>query len=125
MPKTLYLIDGHALAYRAYFAMLSNASRFKTSSGEPTAATFGFTNILMSILEKERPDYLAVAFDTGKTFRHERYAEYKATREKMPDDLIPQIKRIREIVDAFNFPRLEVEGYEADDVLGSVAKTGG
>lgn len=122
MPKTLYLIDGHALAYRAYFALLSAGSRFKTTSGEPTAATFGFTNILMSILEKERPDYLAVAFDTGKTFRNERYPEYKATRAKMPDDLIPQINRIREVVDAFNFPRLEVEGYEADDVLGSVAK---
>lgn len=122
MPKTLYLIDGHALAYRAYFALLSAGSRFKTTTGEPTAATFGFTNILMSILEKERPDYLAVAFDIGKTFRHDRYPEYKATREKMPDDLVPQIKRIREVVDAFNFPRLEVEGYEADDVLGSVAR---
>ena len=122
MPKTLYLIDGHALAYRAYFALLSSGSRFKTIAGEPTAATFGFTNIMMSILEKEKPDYLAVAFDTGKTFRHERYPEYKATREKMPDDLIPQIKRIREVVDAFNFPRLEIEGYEADDVLGSVAR---
>ena len=122
MPKTLYLIDGHALAYRAYFALLNAGSRFKTSSGEPTAATFGFTNILMSLLEKEKPDYLAVAFDTGKTFRHDRYPDYKATREKMPDDLIPQIQRIREVVDAFNFPRLEMEGYEADDVLGSVAK---
>ncbi len=90
MPKTLYLIDGHALAYRAYFAMLTTGSRFQTSSGEPTAATFGFTNILMSILEKDRPDYLAVAFDTGKTFRNERYPEYKATRAKMPDDLIVQ-----------------------------------
>jgi DNA polymerase-1 len=122
MPKTLYLIDGHALAYRAYFALLSSGQRFRTSSGEPTAATFGFVNILLSLLEKEKPDYLAVAFDTGKTFRNERYPEYKATRAKMPDDLIPQIERIREVVDAFNFPRLEVEGYEADDVLGSIAR---
>ena len=73
-------------------------------------------------MEKDRPDYLAVAFDTGKTFRHDRYPEYKATREKMPDELKIQIERIRELVDAFRFPRLEVEGYEADDVLGSVAK---
>ncbi len=122
MPKTLYLIDGHALAYRAYFAMLSTGSRFQTTSGEPTAATFGFTNILLSILEKDKPDYLAVAFDTGKTFRNERYPEYKATRAKMPDDLITQVERIRQVVDAFNIPRLEKEGYEADDVLGSVAK---
>jgi len=122
MPKTLYLIDGHALAYRAYFALMATGSRFQTSSGEPTAATFGFVNILMSILEKEKPDYLAVAFDTGKTFRNERYADYKATRAKMPEDLVPQIERIRQLVDAFRFPRLELEGYEADDVLGSVAQ---
>jgi len=123
MPKTLYLIDGHALAYRAYFALMASGSRFQTTSGEPTAATFGFVNILLSLLEKEKPDYLAVAFDTGVTFRNERYPEYKATREKMPDELVPQIERIREIVDAFNFPRLEKEGFEADDVIGTIAKT--
>lgn len=122
MPKTLYLIDGHALAYRAYFALMASGSRFQTTSGEPTAATFGFVNILLSLLEREKPDYLAVAFDTGKTFRNELYPEYKATRAKMPDELVPQIERIREIVDAFNFPRLEMEGYEADDVIGSVAR---
>ncbi|MDK2980432.1 MAG: polymerase [Chloroflexota bacterium] len=122
MPKTLYLIDGHALAYRAYFALLSSGSRFQSNSGEPTAATFGFINILLSLLEKDKPDYLAVAFDTGKTFRHDAYPEYKATREKMPDELRIQIERIRELVDAFHFPRLEVEGFEADDVLGSVAQ---
>jgi len=121
MPKTLYLIDGHALAYRAYFALIATGSRFHDMDGEPTAAIFGFVNILMSLLERERPDYLAVAFDTGKTFRNEMYPEYKATREKMPEDLRPQIERIREIVDAFNFPRLEKEGFEADDVLGTVA----
>jgi len=121
MPKTLYLIDGHALAYRAYFALIASGSRFQSRDGEPTAATFGFVNILMSLLEREKPDYLAVAFDTGKTFRNDRYPAYKATREKMPDELRPQIERIREIVDAFNFPRLEKEGFEADDVLGTVA----
>jgi DNA polymerase-1 len=77
---------------------------------------------LIRILEQEEPDYLAVAFDTGKTFRDKIFPEYKATREKMPDDLRPQIQRIREMVDAFNIPRLEMEGYEADDVLGSVAR---
>jgi DNA polymerase-1 len=121
MPKTLYLIDGHALAYRSYFAIVATGSRFQTRSGEPTAATFGFVNVLLSILEKEKPDYLAVAFDTGRTFRSDEYPEYKATREKMPDDLIPQIERIRELMDAFNFPRLEMEGFEADDVIGSIA----
>jgi len=122
MPKTLYLIDGHALAYRAYFALMSNSTRFRSHTGEPTAAIYGFTSILLSLLDKEQPEYLAVAFDTGKTFRSEKYPEYKATREKMPDELRPQIERIRELVDAFGFPRLEMNGYEADDVLGSIAR---
>jgi len=121
MPKTLYLIDGHALAYRAYFALMATGARFQSRSGEPTAATYGFTSILLSLLNREKPEYLAVAFDTGKTFRNEMYPEYKATRAKMPDELRPQIERIRELVDAFNFPRLEMEGFEADDVLGSIA----
>ncbi|MDO9546694.1 MAG: DNA polymerase I [Pelolinea sp.] len=122
MTKTLYLIDGHALAYRAYFALMATGARFQSRSGEPTAATYGFTSILLSLLDREKPEYLAVAFDTGKTFRNDRYPDYKATRAKMPDELVPQIERIRELVDAFNFPRLEVEGYEADDVLGSIAR---
>ncbi|MDD5468651.1 MAG: DNA polymerase, partial [Anaerolineales bacterium] len=122
MPPILYLIDGHALAYRTYFALTRGSSGgFTTRSGEPTAGVFGFTSVLLRLLEQEKPEYLAVAFDTGKTFRDELYSEYKATREKMPDDLRLQIERIRQIVDAFNIPRLEVEGYEADDVLGSVA----
>ena len=123
MPPTLYLIDGHALAYRAYFALMRGApSGFTTSKGEPTAGVFGFTSVLLRILEQERPEYLAVAFDTGKTFRDEIYPDYKGTRAKMPDDLHPQIERIRQLVDAFNIPRLEMENYEADDVLGSVAR---
>lgn len=125
MPQTLYLIDGHALAYRTYFALTSagaGSSRWTTSTGEPTAGVFGFTSVLLRILEQERPEYMAVAFDVGKTFRDKRYPEYKATREKMPDDLRIQMERIREMVDAFNFPRLEMEGFEADDVIGSIAK---
>jgi len=123
MPPTLYLIDGHALAYRAYFALLRGSTTgFSTRSGEPTTGVFGFTSVLLRILEQERPEYLAVAFDTGRTFRDDLFPEYKGTRAKMPEDLRPQIERIRQLVDAFNIPRLEVEGYEADDVLGSVAR---
>src|SRR6202142_1147238 len=124
MPPTLYLIDGHALAYRMYFALTagSSAQRWQTSKGEPTAGIYGFARELMRILEQEKPDYLAVAFDTGKTFRDKLFPEYKATRAKMPEDLRPQIERIRQLVDAFNIPRLELEGYEADDVLGSIAR---
>jgi DNA polymerase-1 len=77
--------------------------------------------VLFRILEQEDPNYLAVAFDTGKSFRDDKFPEYKATREKMPEDLVPQIERIRELLDSFNIPRLEVDGYEADDVLGSAA----
>ncbi len=124
MPPILYLIDGHALAYRTYFALTSggtNSSQWTTSKGEPTAAVYGFTSILLRFLEQENPDYIAVAFDVGKTFRDEIFEEYKGTREKMPDDLREQIKRIKQIVDTLNIPRLERKGYEADDVLGSVA----
>ena len=124
MPPTLYLIDGHALAYRMYFALTAGGSstRWQTSKGEPTAGIYGFARELIRIIEQEKPEYIAVAFDVGKTFRDQIFPEYKGTREKMPDDLRPQIQRIREMVDAFNIPRLEVEGYEADDVLGSIAR---
>ena len=124
MPSTLYLIDGHALAYRTYFALTSggtNSARWLTSKGEPTAGVYGFTSVLLRLLEQERPDYLAVVFDTGKTFRDDLFPDYKATREKMPDDLRTQIKTIRNLVDGFNIPRAELDGYEADDVLGSLA----
>src|SRR5215208_1347067 len=124
MPSTLYLIDGHALAYRMYFALTAGGSstRWQTSKGEPTAGTYGFARELLRILEQEKPDYIAVAFDTGKTFRDQIFPAYKGTRAKMPDDLSPQIGRIRTMIDAFNIPRLEMEGYEADDVLGSIAR---
>ncbi len=123
MPDRLYLIDGHALAYRTFFALTSaGGGRWQTSSGEPTAGIYGFATVLMRLLENDRPEYIAVAFDTGKTFRDQLFPEYKATRAKMPDDLRPQIERIRQMVDAFNIPRLEMEGFEADDVLGSIAR---
>lgn len=127
MPPTFYLIDGHALAYRMYFALTagSNTARWQTSKGEPTAGIYGFARELLRILEQEKPEYLAVAFDTGKTFRDKIFPEYKGTRAKMPDDLRVQIERMRQMVDAFNIPRLEMEGYEADDVLGSMARLAG
>jgi DNA polymerase I len=123
--KTLYLIDGHALAYRTYFALTGagDTSRWTTRSGEPTAGTYGFTSVLLKIIQVDQPDYLAVSFDVGPTFRHKRYAEYKATREKMPDDLRTQIERINEIVAAFNIPIFTADNYEADDVLGTLART--
>ncbi|MCL4559320.1 MAG: DNA polymerase I [Chloroflexi bacterium] len=125
MPPTLYLIDGHGLAYRTYFALTAatpGGERWHTTSGEPTAGVYGFASVLLRILEQERPEYLAVAFDTGKTFRDDLFPEYKATRAKMPDDLRVQMGRIRQLLDAFRIPRIELEGYEADDVLGTIAR---
>ncbi len=83
MPPILYLIDGHALAYRTYFALTSGSSSgFRTHEGEPTAGVFGFTSVLLKLLEQEHPEYLAVAFDTGRTFRDDLFSEYKATTRK-------------------------------------------
>lgn len=122
MPPILYLLDGHALAYRTYYAITAGMSdRMQNRNGEPTAGIYGFANVILRLLEQEKPEYLAVAFDTGKTFRNDLFPAYKATRAKMPDDLRPQIERIRQLVDAFHLPRLEKEGVEADDVLGTIA----
>lgn len=120
----LYLIDGHALAYRTYFALtgIGGGSRFTTKTGEPTAGVYGFVSVLLRLLTEETPEYLAVCFDTGRTFRDDLYPEYKATREKMPEDLAIQLDRIRQLVQAFGIPIFEMEGFEADDVLGAMAQ---
>ncbi|MCR4408296.1 MAG: DNA polymerase I [Anaerolineae bacterium] len=117
--KKLVLIDGHALAYRAFHALPPTLS---TKSGELTNATYGFTSMLLNVLRDEKPDYVIVAFDVGRTFRHDEYPEYKAQRRKMPDELHYQLERIREIVKALNIPIVEVPGYEADDVLGTLCR---
>jgi DNA polymerase I len=120
----LVLIDGHALAYRVFFGLPLAA--FTTKEGEPTNATFGFTRTLLELIfGDEPPRYLAVSFDLGATFRDELFAEYKGTREKMPDELALQIERIRQVVKAFNIPIWEKEGFEADDVLGTIARQAG
>ncbi len=117
---SLYLIDGSAIVYRAYFAFIRNP--LINSKGENTSATFGFVNSLLKIINDEKPDYIAIAFDTPKpTFRHDMYKEYKSTRAKMPEDLVDQLPRIRQSVEALNIPVFELEGYEADDVIGTIA----
>ncbi|MCA8980493.1 MAG: DNA polymerase I, partial [Planctomycetes bacterium] len=119
MPR-LFLLDGTALAYRAHFAMFR--SGLTTTDGRPTGATYGFTMTLRRIIEQEKPDLVAVAFDPpGKTFRHKQFADYKATREKMPDELPPQLDDIRAIVRAYGIPIFEVPGFEADDVIGTLS----
>ncbi|HEY7530295.1 MAG TPA: DNA polymerase I [Gemmatimonadota bacterium] len=117
---TLYLIDGYALIYRAFFAFLKNPLR--TASGEDTSAPYGMATFLLKLLDDYRPDYLAVVLDSAeRTARHDLYAEYKATRQKMPDELRSQIGRVRQIFDAFRIPVIEKEGFEADDVMGALA----
>src|SRR4030042_6386761 len=118
--KRLFLLDGTALAYRAYFAFIRNP--LINSRGINTSAAFGFTNTLMKILREEKPDMIACAFDmAAPTFRHRAYPEYKATCERMPEDLADQLPVIRSIVDAFHIPVIEKEGWEADDVIGTLA----
>ncbi|MBC7262546.1 MAG: DNA polymerase I, partial [Chloroflexi bacterium] len=120
MPERplIVLLDGNALVHRAYHAIPPLTS----PSGEPTNATYGFTSTLLKVLDELKPQYAAVAFDVGRTFRHEQYPEYKATRVAMPDDLRVQLDRVRDVVDAFNLPSKYLEGYEADDVLATLSK---
>jgi DNA polymerase-1 len=119
--KRLFLIDGSALAYRSYFAFIRNP--LINSKGENTSAVFGFTNSIMKILKDENPDYIAVVFDTkAPTFRHEIFANYKSTRTKMPQEMSDQLPRIREVAEGMNLPILEVEGFEADDLMGTLAR---
>jgi DNA polymerase-1 len=123
MPKKkrLFLIDGSALAYRSYFAFIRNP--LINSKGENTSAVFGFTNSIMKILKDENPDYVAVVFDTkAPTFRHEIFKDYKSTRAKMPSEMVDQLPRIREVSEGMNLPILEVDGFEADDLMGTLAK---
>ncbi|WP_420627455.1 DNA polymerase I [Candidatus Leptofilum sp.] len=117
----LVLIDGHALAYRMFFALPLEA--FTTKSGEPTNATYGFIRTVLDwILADNPPQYFAVSFDLGRTFRDDMFEAYKGTREKMPDELRLQIERIKEVIQTLNIPILELEGFEADDVLGTIAR---
>ncbi len=118
----LFLVDGSAVFYRAHFAFIRNP--LINSKGENTSATFGFVNSLLKIIREEDPDYLAVAFDTKPpTFRHQVYPEYKSTRAKMPSDLVEQLPRIHQAVDVLNIPYYELEGFEADDIIGTMAKS--
>jgi DNA polymerase I len=116
---TLILIDGHALAYRMYFAL--ERTNMRTQGGQPTWAAYGFYNALFSLLKSHRPEAMAVAFDVGKeTFRNTLYPAYKANRESMPDDLKAQMEAIRLGVQRLGLPVFEKNGYEADDVLGTL-----
>lgn len=120
--KKLFLLDAYALIYRAYYALI-RAPRV-TSGGFNTSAIFGFCNTLDEILRKENPTHIAVCFDPrgGHTFRHEEYPEYKAQRDKQPEDITASVPFIKRILEAYRIPAIEVEGYEADDVIGTLSR---
>jgi DNA polymerase-1 len=121
--QKLFLLDAYALIYRAYYALIRSPRI--NSKGENTSAIFGFVNTLEDLLAKQAPDYIAVAFDPhGPTFRHEAYADYKAQREATPEDIRRAVPIIKEILRAYGIPQLEVPGYEADDVIGTMARRG-
>ncbi|MDE7396341.1 MAG: DNA polymerase I, partial [Muribaculum sp.] len=121
MEKKLFLLDAYALIYRAYYALI-NAPRL-TSKGQNTSAIFGFVNTLDELIKKESPSHIAVCFDPqGKTFRHEEYPEYKAQRDKQPEDITFSVPVIKDIIRAYGIPVIEVDGYEADDVIGTLSR---
>jgi len=116
----LLLLDGHSLAYRAFFAL--PIENFSTVTGQPTNAIYGFTAMLINVLRDEKPTHLAVAFDRGEpTFRHEQYVEYKANRRETPEDFRSQLSLIFEVLDALGIRRLSAPGYEADDLIATLA----
>ncbi len=117
--KKLVLIDGHALAYRAFHALPED---MKTLQGELTNAVYGFTSMLLNVLREERPTHIAVTFDKGFTFRHDMYPDYKAHRTRMPEEMRSQMERVRQVVETLDIPVFEQEGYEADDLLGTLAR---
>ena len=119
MKKKIVLIDGHSILNRAFYGIpdLTNAE------GVHTNAVYGFLNILFKILDEERPEYLTVAFDVhAPTFRHKMYAEYKGTRKPMAEELRQQVPLMKEMLSAMGVKIVEKEGYEADDILGTIAK---
>ena len=119
-PKKLFLLDAYALIYRAHFAFTKNPRI--NSKGRNTSVPFGFTNTLLEVIQKQKPTHIGVAFDTAaKTFRDEIYKEYKANRQETPEDIRYGIPIVKDIIRGFNIPILEKDGYEADDLIGTLA----
>lgn len=120
--KRLLLIDGHSMAYRAFYAL--PVENFKTSSGQPTNAIYGFASMLINLIKEEKPTHIAVAFDVSrKTFRSEKFPEYKANRASTPDEFRSQMSHINEMVTCFGIKQYQLEGYEADDIIATFTKS--
>ncbi len=120
--KKIILVDGNNLLFRSFYATSYNGVIMKNSSGFPTNALYGFINMMNKIIEEENPSYIMVAFDKGKTFRHEKYDDYKAGRKEMPQELKDQFPKAKEVLDAMGIKYFEIENYEADDIIGTLSK---
>lgn len=120
--KKVILVDGNNLLFRSYYATAYQGVIMRNSKGFPTNALYGFLNMMNKIIHEEKPNYILVAFDKGKTFRHDKYESYKAGRVEMPDDLRLQFPRAKEILDAMGIYHYEIENYEADDIIGTVSR---
>lgn len=122
MKKRAILIDGNNLLFRSYFATAYSGNLMKNSKGFPTNALYGFVNMINKIIAEENPEYVMVAFDKGKSFRHKEYGEYKAGRSETPNDLLIQFSKAYEILDALGLPAISIDNYEADDIIGTFAR---
>ena len=120
--KKIILVDGNNLLFRSYYATSYSGVIMRNSKGFPTNGLYGFINMMNKIIEEEKPSYIMVAFDKGKTFRHEKYDSYKAGRREMPDDLRLQFPKAKEVLDAMGIKHFEIDNYEADDIIGTLAK---
>lgn len=121
--KKIILVDGNNLLFRSYYATSYSGVIMKNSKGFPTNGLYGFINMMNKIIDEEKPNYILVAFDKGKTFRHEKYSEYKAGRREMPEELKLQFPKAKEVLDAMGIKHFEIDNYEADDIIGTLAKT--
>lgn len=120
--KKIILVDGNNLLFRSFYATAYQGVIMKNSKGFPTNALYGFINMMNKIIKEENPTYIMVAFDKGKTFRHDKYDDYKAGRQAMPDELREQFPKAKEVLDAMGIKHFEIENYEADDIIGTLAK---
>src|SRR5207342_2024161 len=121
MSKKLFLLDALALIFRAYYALIRNPRI--TSKGKNTNAQFGFVNTLLDLINNQKPSHMAVCFDThAPTERHTDFADYKANRQEAPEDLLSAVPDIKRIIEGLNIPVVAIDGYEADDVIGALAK---
>ena len=122
ITQKLLLIDGHSMAYRAFYAL--PVENFKSSTGQPTNAIYGFASMIINLIKEERPTHIAVAFDVSrKTFRSEKFPEYKAQRASTPDEFRSQLSHINELITGFGIKFFGIEGYEADDIIATLAKS--